>query len=74
MMYAAPGYCRTIVTLLFRGLSMRKAGALVFTVFFGLLSNAALADDVPKLDFTKSCRGDVAAYPGGGGNKACISG
>ena len=51
---------------------MRKAGALVVTAFFGLLSNAALADDVPKLDFTKSCRGDVAAYPGGGGNKACI--
>ena len=45
---------------------MRKAGALVFTAFFGLLANAALADDVPKLDFNKSCRTDVAAYPGGG--------
>ena len=51
---------------------MRKAGALVVTAFFGLLSDAALADDVPKLDFSKSCRTDVAAYPGGGGNKACI--
>jgi hypothetical protein len=52
---------------------MRKAGALVVTVFLGLLSNSAFADDVPKLDFTKSCRTDVAAYPGGGGNKACIT-
>jgi hypothetical protein len=51
---------------------MRKAGALVVTAFFGLFSDAALADDVPKLDFSKSCRADVAAYPGGGGNKACI--
>lgn len=51
---------------------MRKTGALVFTAFFGLLSDAAFADDVPKLDFNKSCRTDVAAYPGGGGNKACI--
>ena len=52
---------------------MRKAGALVVTAFFGLLSDAAFADDVPKLDFNKSCRTDVAAYPGGGGNKACIT-
>ena len=72
MMYAVPGLLSHVVTLFFRGPSMRKAGVLVVTAFFGLLSNAALADDVPKLDFTKSCRGDVAAYPGGGGNKACI--
>jgi len=52
---------------------MRTAGALVVTVFLGLLSNFAFADDVPKLDFTKSCRTDVAAYPGGGGNKACLT-
>jgi hypothetical protein len=52
---------------------MRKAGALVVTALFGLLADGALADDVPKLDFTKSCRGDVAAYPGGGGNKACLT-
>ncbi|HET7911474.1 MAG TPA: hypothetical protein VFL49_05560 [Pseudolabrys sp.] len=52
---------------------MKKAGALVVTVFFGLLSDAAFADDVPKLDFRKSCRTDVAAYPAGGGNKACLS-
>ena len=51
---------------------MRKAGALVVAVFLGLLSNSAFADDVPKLDFAKSCRAGVAAYPGGGGNKACI--
>lgn len=57
---------------LFRGLSMRKAGALVVTAFFGLLSDVALADDVPKLDFIKSCQAGVAAYPGGGGNKACL--
>lgn len=52
---------------------MKKAGALVVTALFGLLSDAAFADDVPKLDFNKSCRTDVAAYPGGGGNKACIT-
>jgi hypothetical protein len=52
---------------------MRKAGALVVAVFLGLLSNSAFADDVPKLDFAKSCRTDVAAYPGGGGNKACLT-
>lgn len=52
---------------------MRKAGALVVSVFLGLFSNSAFADDVPKLDFTKSCRTDVAAYPGGGGNKACLT-
>jgi len=47
---------------------MRKLGALVVAALFGLLSDAAFADDVPKLDFNKSCRADVAAYPGGGGN------
>jgi len=52
---------------------MRKASALVVTALFGLLADGALADDVPKLDFTKSCRADVAAYPGGGGNKACLT-
>jgi hypothetical protein len=52
---------------------MRKAGALVVTALFGLLSNAALADDVPKLNFKKACRVDVSAYPGGGGNKACLT-
>ena len=55
----------------FGGTNMRKAGALVVAVF--LLSDSAFADDVPKLDFTKSCRTDVAAYPGGGGNKACLT-
>jgi hypothetical protein len=52
---------------------MRKAGAFVATLFFGLLSNPAFAQDVPKLDYQKSCRVDVAAYPGGGGNKACLT-
>src|SRR5690242_18154962 len=52
---------------------MRKAGALVVTALFALLSNAAFADDVPKLDFKKACHVDVAAYPGGGGNKACLT-
>ena len=51
---------------------MRKAGALVVTALFGLLADAALADDVPKLDYRKSCRVDVSAY-GGGGNKACLT-
>src|SRR5215510_331492 len=51
---------------------MRKAGALVITALVGLLANAAFADDVPKLDYKKSCRVDVSAYPGGGGNKACL--
>jgi len=52
---------------------MRKAGALVVAALFGLFANAAVADEVPKLDYTKSCRADVAAYPGGGGNKACLT-
>lgn len=52
---------------------MRKTGVLVVTALLGLLANAAFAQDVPKLDFSKSCRADVAAYPGGGGNKACIT-
>jgi hypothetical protein len=52
---------------------MRKAGALVVTALFGFLADGALADDVPKLDYSKSCRVDVAAYPGGGGNKACLT-
>mgnify|MGYP003580637011 CR=1 FL=1 len=51
---------------------MRKAGALVVAALFGLFADVALADDVPKLDYQKSCRVDVAAYPGGGGNKACL--
>ncbi len=51
---------------------MGKAGALVVTALFGLLSDAALADNVPKLGYKKSCRADVSAYPGGGGNKACL--
>jgi hypothetical protein len=72
IMYAAPGDPLQFVPPI-SGLSMRKAGALVVTVFFGLLSVAALADDVPKLNFNKSCRSDVAAYPSGGGNKACIT-
>ena len=57
----------------FRGLSMRKAGALVVVALFGLFAGVAFADNVPKLDYTKSCRADVAAYPGGGGNKACLT-
>jgi hypothetical protein len=59
--------------VIFRGLSMRKAGALVVAALFGLLADAALADDVPKLDYKKSCRVDVSAYPGGGGSKACLT-
>ncbi|HET9716134.1 MAG TPA: hypothetical protein VFP60_08115 [Pseudolabrys sp.] len=51
---------------------MRKAGALVVTALFGLLSDTALAQGVPNLDYKKSCRADVSAYPGGGGNKACL--
>ncbi|HET9412704.1 MAG TPA: hypothetical protein VFO74_01100 [Pseudolabrys sp.] len=50
---------------------MKKA--FVLSAFFGLLSGAAFADDVPKLDFMKSCQAGVAAYPGGGGNKACLT-
>jgi len=45
----------------FRGLSMRKAGALVVVALFGLFAGVAFADNVPKLDYTKSCRADVAA-------------
>lgn len=52
---------------------MRKASALVVTALFGLLLDAALADDVPKLDYKKSCHVDVSAYPGGGGNKGCLT-
>ena len=52
---------------------MKKTGAFVVAALFGLLANAAFAQDVPKLDFNKSCRTDVSAYPGGGGNKACIT-
>jgi hypothetical protein len=52
---------------------MRKAGALVVAALFGVIAEAAWADDVPKLDYKKSCRVDVAAYPGGGGNKACLT-
>ena len=52
---------------------MRKAGALVVVALFGLFAGVAFADNVPKLDYTKSCRADVAAYPGGGGNKACLT-
>ena len=52
---------------------MRKAGALVVTALVGLFADVALADDVPKLDYRKSCRADVAAYPGGGGTKACLT-
>jgi hypothetical protein len=52
---------------------MRKAGGLAVAVLLGLLSNSAFADDVPKLDFAKSCQAGVAAYPGGGGNKACLT-
>ena len=52
---------------------MRKAGALFATVLVALVSNTAFADDVPKLNFEQSCRIDVAAYRGGGGNKACLT-
>ena len=52
---------------------MKKTGALVVTALVGLLADAALADNVPKLDYKKSCRVDVSAYPGGGGNKACLT-
>jgi hypothetical protein len=63
-----------IVALFFlSGASMRIAGALVVTAFFTLLSYTAFADDVPQLDFRKSCRIDVSLYPGGGGNKACLT-
>jgi hypothetical protein len=50
---------------------MGKA-ALVATAFT-LLSSAAFADNVPKLNFKQSCRIDVSLYPGGGGNKACLA-
>lgn len=73
MLYALPAAVAGCGNRYFRGLSMKKAGALVVIAFFGLLSGVAFADDVPKLDFAKSCRTDVAAYPGGGGNKACIT-
>jgi len=52
---------------------MKKAGALVVSALFGLFADAAIADDVPKLDYRKSCHVDVSAYPGGGGNKACLT-
>ena len=52
---------------------MRKVSALVIIVLLGLYAGVAVADDVPKLDYRKSCRVDVAAYPGGVGNKACLT-
>ena len=54
-------------------MNMKMTGALVVIALFGLPANAAFAQDVPKLDFNKSCRVDVSAYPGGGGNKACLT-
>lgn len=34
----------------------------------------AFADDVPKLDVGSTCRASAQAYPGGGGEKACLAG
>jgi len=33
----------------------------------------AFADDVPKLDVGATCRAGAQAYPGGGGEKACLA-
>lgn len=34
---------------------------------------ALAADDVPKLDVGATCRAGAQAYPGGGGEKACLA-
>ena len=33
----------------------------------------AVADEVPTLDVRSSCRAAAQAYPGGGGNAACLA-
>ncbi|MCK9918586.1 hypothetical protein MXD81_56630 [Microbacteriaceae bacterium K1510] len=33
----------------------------------------AFADDVPRLDVGATCRAGAEAYPGGGGEKACLA-
>jgi hypothetical protein len=40
---------------------------------FGGMPCVAAADEVPKLDFRKTCRGDVQAYPSAGGNAGCVA-
>jgi len=41
------------------------------TLFAQLRS--AVADEVPTLDVRTSCRAAAQAYPGGGGNTACLA-
>lgn len=36
-------------------------------------SLSAVADEVPTLDVRTSCRAAAQAYPGGGGNTACLA-
>ena len=50
-------YPDVLVCLAVQNDFMKKAGALVVTALFGLFADAALADDVPKLDYRKSCHG-----------------
>ncbi|WP_162826679.1 hypothetical protein [Pseudolabrys taiwanensis] len=38
-----------------------------------LTASPAFADDVPKLDVGATCRAGAEAYPGGGGEKACLA-
>lgn len=41
---------------------------------FALLAvSPALAEDVPRLDVGATCRAGAQAYPGGGGEKACLA-
>ena len=48
--------------------------SLALTVLFiGMLPTFGIADDVPNLDFQKSCRTDARVYPGGGGDAACLA-
>lgn len=37
-----------------------------------LNASPAFADDVPRLDVGATCRAGAQAYPGGGGEKACL--
>jgi hypothetical protein len=42
-------------------------------VFLWVQSFAALADEVPTLNVSKSCHADIEAYPGAGAAAACLA-
>ena len=54
---------------------MTKFAMLIAAVMISVCmqSLAAVADEVPTLDFKKSCHVDVQAYPAGGGGAACLA-